>query len=145
MPDGLKKDYPILSMIEKLVDHTKLPNIPHEVRMTRENILTKIDELRTYEGIYHPNQKLSSHISYPASLKNGHSENEEFEAYMDSKENRIRDIAQHEIWVGDSDKYFPYMHKDAQRRETNSVVRCEFFSFPTNVVAYCEERRKPTA
>ncbi len=145
MPDGLKEDYPILSMIEKPVDQTKLPNIPYEVRMTRENILTKIDELRTYEGIYHPNQKLSSYISYPASLKTGHSENEEFEAYMDSKENRIRDIAQHEIWVVDSDKYFPYMHRDTQRKETDSVVRYEFFSFPTNVVEYYKEKQKVKA
>ena len=145
MPEGLKKDYPILSMIEKPADQTKLPNIPYEVRMTKETILTKIDELRTYEGIYHPNQKLSSYIDYPASLKNGHSENTEFEAYVGSKENRFRDMIRNEIWVVDPDQYFSYMSRDTQRKETDSVVRYEFFSFPTTVVKYYEEMEKVKA
>lgn len=141
LPEGLKKDYPILSIIEQAEGKTVLPDISYEVRSTREAVLTTIDELRADEGIYHPGQKLDAHISYAASLIPGNSDSVDFQAYIEAKKKCIRNVIRQEIWVVAPNKYFPYMSRDMQRKETDSVVRYEYFSFPSNVVEYYKDRQ----
>ena len=141
-PESLKKDYPILSMIEHAEGKTMLPDISYEIRPTREAVLTTIDELRADEGTYYPRQELNTHIDYAASLIPGVLGNPESNAYIDAKKTSIRNIIRQEIWVVAPNRYFPYMRRDIQRKETDSVVRYEYFSFPTKVVEYYEKQQE---
>ena len=144
LPETLKQDYPILSMIEPAEDKTTLPEIPYRVCSTRETVLTMSDELREYEGTYYPGQHPDAHM-YPMALLYPYSVEYEHALYVCAKKPTVKNVMRQELWVVAPDKYFSYMSRDTQRKKTDSVVRYEYFSFSMNVVDYYEKMRKDKA